>query len=89
MIRSLYYTQDGHIHTDLAVEDFQSALQDAHSLLWVDFQGNPPEEDEPILRNIFGFHLWLSTMPYKSLTCLSWTIGELSLCSIAFREFQC
>jgi len=56
MIRSLYYTQDGHIHTDLAVEDFQSALQDAHSLLWVDFQGNPPEEDEPILRNIFGFH---------------------------------
>jgi len=56
MIRSLHHTPDGQIHTGLEPETFAAALQDAGGLLWVDFEGTPPESDRPIFRDTFGFH---------------------------------
>lgn len=56
MIRSLYRTQDGHIHTDLRPDELAAALQDTDGLLWVDLAGEPPEACEPILHEKFGFH---------------------------------
>jgi magnesium transporter len=56
MIRSLYRTPDGKLRTDLQPDEFAVALTDSRGLLWVDFSGTPPEEDAPILLNIFGFH---------------------------------
>jgi magnesium transporter len=56
MIRALYFPSDGKLRTDVELHDFKTALHDSGGLLWVDFQGNPPEEDEPILREVFGFH---------------------------------
>jgi len=56
MIRSLYRTRDGHIHTDLRPDELAAALQDTDGLLWVDLAGEPPETCEPILHETFGFH---------------------------------
>jgi len=56
MIRSIYITKSGLAKTDLAVEEYPAALQDPDGLLWVDFEGTPPESDEPVLQNVFGFH---------------------------------
>ena len=56
MIRSLYRTQDGQIRTDLTVDEFAAALQDADGLLWVDLSCESAETCEPILRQTFGFH---------------------------------
>jgi magnesium transporter len=56
MIRSILISKDGPVKEGLAVDEFAGALQDPNSLLWVDFEGTPPEEDEPILREVFGFH---------------------------------
>jgi magnesium transporter len=55
MIRSLYFT-DGKCVTGLPQEEYSKALQDEVGMLWVDFEGTPPETDEPVLRDIFGFH---------------------------------
>lgn len=55
MIRSLYFSKE-QTRTDLAVEEFTNAVQDTQGILWVDFEETPAETDEPILRNIFGFH---------------------------------
>src|SRR5512137_1885958 len=56
MIRVLYRSQKGRVRTDLKPEEFAATLQDTHGLLWVDFEGEPPEVCEPILRETFGFH---------------------------------
>jgi magnesium transporter len=56
MIRSLYHAPDGAIRTDLPSDEFGAALLDRRGLLWVDFEATPPETDEPILRDVFGFH---------------------------------
>jgi len=56
VIRSLYRTQDGIIHTDLRTDQFPAALQDAQGLLWVDFADEPPEVCAPILQETFAFH---------------------------------
>jgi magnesium transporter len=56
MIRSLYRTQDGQIRTDLTVDEFAAALQDADGLLWVDLSSESPQTCDPILRHTFGFH---------------------------------
>jgi magnesium transporter len=56
MIRTLYRKADGTIQTDLAPVDFGAALADPRGLLWVDFEGEPPEVCEPILRESFAFH---------------------------------
>jgi magnesium transporter len=31
-------------------------LTEANGLLWVDFEATPPQDDEPILRDVFSFH---------------------------------
>jgi magnesium transporter len=56
MIRSLYYTSQDGLRTNLKVEEYSEALQNPDGVLWVDFEGSPPEKDEPILREIFHFH---------------------------------
>ncbi|MBN1535526.1 MAG: magnesium/cobalt transporter CorA [Anaerolineales bacterium] len=56
MIRSLYYSPDEGIQTDLKVAEFAHILKSKKGFLWVDFEATPPETDEPILREIFGFH---------------------------------
>jgi magnesium transporter len=56
MIRSLYFTPQGELRVDLQVDEFETALSDANGLLWVDFEATRPETDEPILREVFGFH---------------------------------
>jgi magnesium transporter len=56
MIRSMYYPKNGKLRTDLQVKELPSLLQDSDGILWVDFEANPAQEDEKILREIFGFH---------------------------------
>jgi len=56
MIHSMYFRSEGNLHIDLDIEAIKTALQDPEGLLWVDFEDRPPEEDEPILREVFGFH---------------------------------
>lgn len=56
MIRSLYYSQDTGLRTDLKVAEFAHILKIKEGFLWADFEATPPETDEPILREIFGFH---------------------------------
>ncbi|MGD2207111.1 MAG: magnesium/cobalt transporter CorA [Anaerolineae bacterium] len=56
MLRSLYRTPDGLVHSDLNPEAFTMALKEPDALLWVDLDGEPPEVCEPILRQTFGFH---------------------------------
>lgn len=56
MIRSLYYTAQGDLHIDLEIDQLNKALADAEGLLWVDFENTRPEDDEPILSQVFGFH---------------------------------
>jgi magnesium transporter len=56
MIRSLCYTPDGVLHTDLNVEEFKQMIQNPENLLWVDFEASPPDVDAPIMQNVFDFH---------------------------------
>ncbi len=56
MIRGLYFSKDGTLRTDLELMDIAFSLTDPQGLLWVDFQGNPPEKDKEILGETFGFH---------------------------------
>ncbi len=56
MIRSLYYTTAGDLLTDLEIDQYRQALTDPGGLLWVDFENTRPEDDEPILSQVFGFH---------------------------------
>jgi magnesium transporter len=57
MIRSLYFSSRTAVfRSDLTAEDWALALQDADGLLWVDFENTPAEADEPLLREVFGFH---------------------------------
>lgn len=56
MIRSIYYSRDKQVVINLKPDAFRQALDDKEGLLWVDFEGSPPEEDEPILLEIFQFH---------------------------------
>jgi magnesium transporter len=56
MIRALYFKDEQLISTDLPSEKIAEVLLDPRTLLWVDFQGEPPEISEPILLNTFNFH---------------------------------
>jgi magnesium transporter len=56
MLRSLYRTPEGPARTDLSREAFATVLEEPDTLLWVDFEGEPPEVCEPILQQTFGFH---------------------------------
>ena len=56
MIRTLLRTRDGRIRTDVQPDEFDEALRDGRCLLWADFENTPPDMDELILRDKFGFH---------------------------------
>ena len=56
MIRSLFFSSKGSLQTGLDEAEFRSALRDRRGVLWVDFEATPPESDEPVLREVFGFH---------------------------------
>jgi magnesium transporter len=56
MFRAMHYTQDARLRTDLSLIDVAFALQDPQGIVWADFAGTPPEEDEPVLRKTFNFH---------------------------------
>src|SRR4030065_1229551 len=56
MIRAIYFSKDETLRTDLDMMEIAFVLQGLEGLLWVDFQGNPPEKDKEILSETFGFH---------------------------------
>jgi magnesium transporter len=56
MIRTLYYAKNGRVQTDVKVEQFADLLTNPQGLLWVDFEAEPTEVCEPILRDPFKFH---------------------------------
>lgn len=56
MIRTFYFTAEDGARLDFDIHEAPAMLQNENGLLWVDFQDSPPEEDEPIMREIFGFH---------------------------------
>jgi len=55
MIRILHRTPDGQIRTDLQLQDLPATLA-AGGLLWLDFEAEPAEVCEPVLRQVFAFH---------------------------------
>ena len=56
MITSCTRSSDGTLKLDLPKDEIPAALRDESGLLWVDLDGVPREEGEPLLRDIFGFH---------------------------------
>ena len=56
MLRTLCYWKDGTLRTDVALEEVKALLEDAEVTLWMDFEATLPEQDEPILRQVFNFH---------------------------------
>jgi magnesium transporter len=56
MIRILHRARDGKLRTDISPAEIPGLLRDRRGLLWVDFEAEPPEACEPILRQHFGFH---------------------------------
>lgn len=52
----LYFDRHGVQHNQLTFADISQALEDSQGLLWVDFQGEPPEVCEPVLIHTFCFH---------------------------------
>jgi magnesium transporter len=55
MIRALHRHADGSV-TEPDATELPAALAEAGSLLWLDFDGEPPGSCEPLLRDTFGFH---------------------------------
>lgn len=56
MIRTLYYSPEGGLIHFLTFEELPEVVKRGAGLLWVDFEDTPPESDEPLLRQVFGFH---------------------------------
>ncbi len=56
MIRTLYRSHKGNFTTDVPLTHWRVALNDSQGLFWVDFNQEPVEVIEPLLRDIFGFH---------------------------------
>ncbi|MGC8857369.1 MAG: magnesium/cobalt transporter CorA [Anaerolineae bacterium] len=55
MFRSLYFTPDKTVQSDLPLKDLPLLTKSKRGLLWVDFSGEAPEACQPILEQ-FGFH---------------------------------
>jgi len=53
MIRALFHLPGKPLRTDIEPAEFQALLSQEAGVLWVDFEGEPPETCEPILQ---GFH---------------------------------
>ena len=56
MIRIVYRTPEGQLRDDVLPEELASLLREANGPLWVDFEAEPVEVCEPILRDVFHFH---------------------------------
>jgi magnesium transporter len=56
MRRSLYRDAAGQMQHQLSLEQLAAALRDPQGLIWVDFEDEPVEACEPVLRGTFGFH---------------------------------
>ncbi len=56
MIRALHRSPLGGLPAEVTPDRFTALLGDPDGLLWVDFQGEPNEASEPILRDSFHFH---------------------------------
>lgn len=56
MLRTLCFFKDGIFHNAVALEEVSALLTNPEALVWMDFEGTRPEDDEPILREVFGFH---------------------------------
>jgi magnesium transporter len=56
MLRTLSYKKDGTTRAEVPLEDVKALLEDSEAVLWMDFEDTLPEQDEPILRQVFNFH---------------------------------
>lgn len=56
MINILYCSPEGKFRSDLSLDQAAEILASGAGVLWVDFESTPIETDEPILRQVFGFH---------------------------------
>ncbi len=56
MLRTLCYQKDGTLRTDIPLEEVKTLLEDTEPTLWMDFENTLPEQDEPIMRQVFNFH---------------------------------
>lgn len=55
MIRSIFFSPNKPVRTNISPEEFPRLLRDKRGLLWVDFVAEPPETAQPVLQS-FGFH---------------------------------
>jgi magnesium transporter len=55
MIRALYRTETGELHSELRLHEIKSEFASAKGLLWVDLDTADPE-GRPLLEQAFGFH---------------------------------
>ena len=56
MINILYCSPEGKFRSDLSLDQAAEILASGAGVLWVDFESTLIETDEPILRQVFGFH---------------------------------
>jgi magnesium transporter len=56
MLRTLCYKKDGTIRTDIPLDEVKALLEEGDTTLWMDFEATLPEQDEPILTQVFNFH---------------------------------
>lgn len=56
MIRSLCFTPEDGLRTDLQTQDLPAILQNPAALIWVDLANEPAESAESVLTGIFHFH---------------------------------
>jgi magnesium transporter len=56
MIKSLVWTKNGEVQSDLQQENYKECLASPDHLIWVDIFDSPYDESLFVLKNIFGFH---------------------------------
>jgi magnesium transporter len=56
VIRILFRDRSGKLRKDVSPNELPALLKRAAGLVWLDFEAEPPESCEPILRDPFGFH---------------------------------
>ena len=56
MLRIMCYRKNETVDIDVPLDLVKDLIQDPEVLLWLDFEDTLPEQDEPILLQVFGFH---------------------------------
>jgi len=56
MIRAVALSENGIVQTDIQRGDYLAMMKDPNGLLWVDMVGEPDDEIETTLREVFDFH---------------------------------